>query len=296
MKNKLQERMQELEQLGAPRELSNEEKFKAALVGFLPLIAGVGSVEDIASGAKVGQEAVKQMSEEKRLEDQNRRNLALQALQSVGKEESRDLREEEVSLRKEGRELQKQRLSLEAGREERLSKGQTFKEQEQEVRKETAVIDKFEKANQKSKEALNYATKVEELVKTNSPLSGAFVIRALARISGEVGVLTDQDVNAFKGSRAWTDRMQQAFEEATTGKLTESNKKYILEAVKQLKNIETGVVNTRAEDFAKKYGRVLSGGEQRAKELIDVKELQKRQITKEEALAELARRRALKAK
>jgi len=291
MEEKLKKRMQEIEELGAPRELSNEEKFRAALVGFLPLIAGLGSSEDIASGAKVGQDAIKQMDEEKKEADKARRTAAIQVLQSVGQEESRDLREKEVDLRTEGRELQKRRLGIEQAREERLSKGQTFKEQEQETRKETSLIDKFQKASEKSREALNYATKVEELVKANSPLSGAFVIRALARISGEVGVLTDQDVNAFKGSRAWTDRMQQAFEEATTGKLTDSNRKYILEAVKQLKSIENDVLKTKAEDYAKKYGRVLTGGESRAKELIDAP---KTKITPEQARAELARRGKLK--
>ena len=104
-------------------------------------------------------------------------------------------------------------------------------------------------------EALNKGKRVREFIERDSKLAPAFVTRALARMAGEVGVMTDKDVAAFRGSPAWTDQLEQLWQQGTKGTLTATNKKVLLNAVDILETAENAVIQDRANFLSSQFAQ-----------------------------------------
>lgn len=75
---------------------------------------------------------------------------------------------------------------------------------------------------------LGYAGNTVSLLMSDNPVANQAAKTQLARLSGEVGVLTDADVSRFGGSKAVMSRAKQAAQEALSGKLTPENRSFLL--------------------------------------------------------------------
>lgn len=115
----------------------------------------------------------------------------------------------------------------------------------------TKFIDTFNAtpAVRKFDDRLGAADSADELLRINNPISGEAAKTAVARLSGEVGALTDSDVNRFGGSKALSDKLSSIGKQAYDGKLTAENRQYLSEVVGAYRK---SLTNSKAA-YAKKY-------------------------------------------
>lgn len=112
-----------------------------------------------------------------------------------------------------------------------------------------------DKVYQEAKMALSNAKDAETLLDTNSPVTTEVFKRKMARLSSEVGVLTEQDVRSFGGSRALADRVTQIANEWINGTFTEKNRNYYKEIIGILKRSQQSKMNAEIARTEKIYSK-----------------------------------------
>lgn len=81
----------------------------------------------------------------------------------------------------------------------------------------------------KSQQSVDAAATIRDLALSNNPIAAAAIPTFSARMSGEVGNLSEADKRPFGGSRAILSRLDAALSEMATGTLTAENKDFILD-------------------------------------------------------------------
>lgn len=113
----------------------------------------------------------------------------------------------------------------------------------------------FRSQNKKSFESLNAATSARTLLSQNNPVADAAAATQLARLSGEVGALSEGDKAAFGGSRALLDSIFRSIEQLKTGKLTAEDRARMVQVVDAFERSGranlTGAANAFSEGIAK---------------------------------------------
>lgn len=102
-------------------------------------------------------------------------------------------------------------------------------------------------------ESLLRAEGAKLAVQNDSVFALPATTRALARLSGEIGVLTDQDVGAWKGSQAALRRFSRWVKNAADGKMTEADKRDTLEMIGIYEQVARNRKQTKAREIAKRY-------------------------------------------
>lgn len=145
-----------------------------------------------------------------------------------------------------------------AGREDRALMRQQMLNQ-----KNIQNIDKLQtnfnkdKVGMAANEGLAAANMAESLLDNDSPIADSAIKRQLARLSGEVGVMTDQDVASFGGSQAIKDKLSQSIKMMTDGKLTKQNKDYMRKLIDTMKARREAQLVERAEFHAEQGAKRL---------------------------------------
>lgn len=147
--------------------------------------------------------------------------------------------------RDENRELRKAQIA--ALGDERKTKHK--QEALDEFKKDKLILKYQEKADM-AKNARSLAAEA----KTN-PTAAAAMLRSLARASGEVGVLTDQDVAAFGGSQAIIAKMQRAAEKAASGKLPQADLAFILQLTNAMEKASRANIISRGRELARQVSQ-----------------------------------------
>jgi hypothetical protein len=115
--------------------------------------------------------------------------------------------------------------------------------------------DKFRDDASKPKMAIDAAGEAENLVKLaqTNPAAAAAAVRKLARASGDSGVMSDSDVQAFGGSQAMTDTWNRMFERAKNGTMTDDDVKYATEVAQVLKSNAQTAYDGMADDAVSRF-------------------------------------------
>lgn len=154
---------------------------------------------------------------------------------------------------------------------------QDFKEmqnREQEAQRRVSNLEKTQSNYNKDKlvgkfqEQLSSADDAEALLLSNNPIADEVSKGKIARLSGEVGVLTDQDIKRFAGSTATLSKAKQAFEQAKSGKLSDENRQLMLSLVRGLKQNADQHLQKRAMEYAKQSSKRLNIDENEAYEYL----------------------------
>lgn len=314
---------------------SLQKQFTDALPHFLPMIAGglIGGFETAAATQEGANKAMKQQRDEslmtakearelkklkqadtgieqkwKKLEQEDARIKQAKSSASTSKERL-ELQRKQYELSERRFDLAAERSALEGQREQRLAGAQEFREEESELSKYNRLSKDFNSdkvvsgIRQQIAETENAKQLINEAV--TNPIAASALPRSLARLSGEVGVMTDQDIADFGGSRALLDRLEQIAEEMMTGKLTDENRQYMDALIDRMGNSakqrfqdEALVFAGRAEKSFRKTGRkelqnFLMQDVIRERDEQVVKDAAKKKLTKEEVEA-LMRQRGLK--
>jgi hypothetical protein len=176
---------------------------------------------------------------------------ALKMLKGGGKERQMELYERSLDIREKG-----QKVKEEA--EKRRNKQFEFKVGETDKTRATKVVDEFnkDKITRAVTDGLLAADKADRILKTGGKLAPSVMGRLLARMAGEVGVMTDKDVEAFRGSSKWIDSMDRFFIRGITGKLTDEDKTSMKEIIADMKAINQKHLQRRATVIATQFATV----------------------------------------
>lgn len=119
------------------------------------------------------------------------------------------------------------------------------------------IIEQFNKnpAIIKANQSLDAAKTIEDLVNSGNPIAAAAVPTYAARMSGEVGNLSEPDKAPFGGSQAVLEKLQASLQQMSTGQLSEDNKNFILGLTDLIKNRAQDNIKNHAKQFALQYGK-----------------------------------------
>lgn len=113
------------------------------------------------------------------------------------------------------------------------------------------LTNRFNTAVAKSKDRLTAAQNIELLLNAKNPMSDSAVRTQLARLSGEVGPLSDFDVKTWSGDPSILARTQQWLNLASEGKLTEANRAQMREVAVTLRQVAQNRIKSEAKRTAR---------------------------------------------
>lgn len=134
--------------------------------------------------------------------------------------------------------LREKDLDLKEIRETRLEKNQVFKISDELFKRSERFVKDFNKDKivQNSRDNIAKAAVATEIINSDNLLGRAVITRLLARMAGEVGVMTDADVNSFElrmksGIESWLKTTAQSF---LKGRLSQREKDIMNDLVNRL--------------------------------------------------------------
>lgn len=144
------------------------------------------------------------------------------------------------------------------------------------------AVDTFNKDKQvvASREALTKAQGVKELVNSDSVFAPGAAVVAINRLAGNVGVLSDTDMALFGGSQAFKARIERFAKKSADGRLTETDRRDILQTINDLEKIHSGKINSIRDRVSSQIGKASS----------DVSEKEVREILTEDRKSSLKKK------
>jgi hypothetical protein len=105
----------------------------------------------------------------------------------------------------------------------------------------------------KSQQSIDAARTIRDLVTSGNPISAAAIPTYMARMSGEVGNLSEADKKPFGGSRAIVTRFNQALTESSNGKITPENAQYVAQIANMIEKRSSKNIDILARRRAKQH-------------------------------------------
>jgi hypothetical protein len=172
--------------------------------------------------------------------------------------EGLDIRKQEVKRRKEQGEKKieqaDERIALRRKSEARQNLKLRHSLNENEENRLATLESRFlkDKVVDTSRQALSRIDLARELIESGNKIAPPVAKRQLARIAGEVGVLTDQDVAAFGGSAAIDDKISRWFSSQATGDFSETDREEMLKLIDVMSERHSEIMAKQAESFSRR--------------------------------------------
>lgn len=138
-------------------------------------------------------------------------------------------------------------------------------------RMNATVIDKFnaDPDVKKADGAMEAAATIKELAISGNAIAAAAIPTYMARMSGEVGNLSEADKAPFGGSRAILARMEASFTQMSTGTLTPENQRFLVEFANLIEKRSNETLDRQSQKISQQYGQLGSyGNQQKVQSLI----------------------------
>lgn len=175
-----------------------------------------------------------------------RMNQQFQTGERVGRQEYG------TSEREAGQEFQAQQNALNRQYNERMTEQKTSEKMTKEDKNlskiDTTLRNDFDVKN--STKQLQYAASVKKLLSTENPVANDASRTQIARLSGEVGVLTDRDVARFGGRQDAVSKVKRMGKKIMTGKLTMQDRKDLREVAELFELSAQEKLNNRLMNLA----------------------------------------------
>jgi len=120
----------------------------------------------------------------------------------------------------------------------------------------SGIVGKFtgDQAVKKYQQSLDAAGDIRSLAESGNPIAAAAIPTYSARMSGEVGNLSEADKRPFGGSQATLQRLDAALTQMSTGRLTADNRKFIIGLTDIIAKRSNEKMDALAKTRAKQYG------------------------------------------
>lgn len=232
------------------------EIFTAALTNFVPL--AVGGLFEGSEGAVAAYKGAQQGMDFMQDRDIKERKMQLgekqQGLQAQQANRRMDQSDRGLDIREEGLEVQRERLNdpirlaqlqlqkdrirqadenidLRKEQLELLDQGENRRGSEQKFQWANRAVKSFESLGpvKEARGTLAATKNAESLISSalDNPIAAAALPTQLARLAGQVGVLTDRDVDVYGTPGSIVNKLEQIASNMATGTLTEQNAEYM---------------------------------------------------------------------
>lgn len=165
------------------------------------------------------------------------------------------LEAEKFAQSEEGKAIRAQTMA--AGQESRFSRAQSRQSDQFLKGQLSQQKSKFDALIKDDVSRLTAAANAYQLLQNDAPISSEVVKSQLARLSGEVGALSDADLNRFGGSKDVRNRARQLTETLLTGKLSPETRREMIQIVKQFELTARNKINYEAKRQAQSGSRLL---------------------------------------
>jgi hypothetical protein len=155
------------------------------------------------------------------------------------------------------KEKQANEIDLKKQRQAELKEERDRKFEERRGEEKERIINKFNQSNGvvRINQSIDAAKTIRELANSGNPIAASAIPTYMARASGEVGNLSEPDKAPFGGSRAILRRMEAAFEEASSGGMSDANRQFINELSDLMEQTANANKNERARELSSQYGK-----------------------------------------
>lgn len=128
--------------------------------------------------------------------------------------------------------------------------------------------DRFESANSKFLDGMQLAKTAQAMLASNNPVADKATINALVKASGDTGAITESDRQGFGGSEAYLDKLARAQAQATSGRLDQKSRQFLLDVSKIYERRAGEALQANAQRYAKRAAKLTGLDEQSALEYI----------------------------
>jgi hypothetical protein len=105
----------------------------------------------------------------------------------------------------------------------------------------------------KKREVLDAANYVEAALAKQNPVMDEALKTQMARMAGEVGAMSNQDIARFSGSADFRNQLNRLVSKVTTGKMTAEDRAWMMEIAKTSKNMAAAMLDKTLDKMSKKY-------------------------------------------
>lgn len=259
-----------------PESKSLSNTFTAALTNFLPIVAGglfEGS-EGAVSAYKGAQQGIDSMQgrdlKERGMRVRERMpDIQLQQAQmrldDPLRRQQYELGVRRADIAEKNTELRGDQLDLMRIGEERRGTKQTVDLGEKPiVRFESAPEVKAARGTISA--TMNADSLIDEAL--GNPVASAALPTQLARLAGQVGVLTDRDVDVYGTPGSIANKLEQIAKNMAEGTLTEQNAKFMRDLSNTMKQNAENIITGEADRFSSQYGTILNRNPEELKQFL----------------------------
>jgi hypothetical protein len=124
------------------------------------------------------------------------------------------------------------------------------------------VVDKFnaDPAVKKGQQSMDAARTIRDLAESGNPIAASSIPTYSARMSGEVGNLSEADKRPFGGSQAITERINAAMKQMATGRLSDDNKRFMIGLTQIVEKRANQNIDALARLRSRQYSKLESYG------------------------------------
>lgn len=126
-----------------------------------------------------------------------------------------------------------------------------------EMQKIFQIGNQFEEKSSDMFKGYNLANTATQLLNSNNPVADKAVLNSLVKASGDTGVITEADREAFGGSPAYLDKMRRAMTQVSSGKLDAQSRQFLLQISSLYANKQKQNIEQQANRFAKRASNLL---------------------------------------
>ena len=142
-------------------------------------------------------------------------------------------------------------------RREGIEDERTYRRQERRASERTRLVDRFnaDASVKKAQQSIDAANIIRELANSQNPIAAAAIPTFMARASGEVGALSEEDKAPFGGSRSIIERLQAVAQQSASGKLTAENAGFIRQLAGIMEQRAGSNMDSLARLRSRQYGK-----------------------------------------
>lgn len=153
--------------------------------------------------------------------------------------------------------LKRTQESKEKNQSLQTERDRRFQERQDKLKMDLVTKFNADPGVRKIEQSIDAANTIRELANSGNPIAANAIPTYMARASGEVGNLSEADKAPFGGSRAILERLQAAFSQASTGQMTEDNRRFVNGLTDLMEKRAQENKGRRAELWDTQYSQVM---------------------------------------
>lgn len=135
------------------------------------------------------------------------------------------------------------------------------------------------------RQAIRQAGTARQLLASGNPVGESAAINGLVKASGDTGVITEADREAFGGSKAYLSRLNRAASQATKGKLDKESRDFLIQVANVFEQKQAKELENYADRFTGRVVNAVGVDKEKALSIVDPEIFERRKASSKTAEA-----------